>query len=95
MMKVKWIAVLILCLLLALPVLAQVSSAYDLSWHVIAGGSGQMTGAGHILAGSIGQSVTGASLSSGHVLCSGFWCLRTLMATQHPKFLPLIIRGIP
>jgi hypothetical protein len=81
------------CLALALPVLAQVSSNYDLSWHVIAGGGGKMASAGHTLAGTSGQPVIGAMSSSpgGHTLCSGFWC-GAAAETGGQVYLPLVLR---
>lgn len=62
------------CLALVLPVLAQISALYDLSWHVIAAGGGKMESAQHTLHGTVGQALTGQMSSSGHALCSGFWC---------------------
>jgi len=92
--RLKVILVLIACLLLALsvPVLAQVSSNYDLSWHAIAGGSGRMESAGgHTVLGTAGQPLIGKmTASSGHTLCSGFWCAA---AEQYRIYLPLTIRN--
>ncbi len=69
------IAILIICLALAVPVLAQSSANYDLSWHVIAGGGGRMESTGHALLGTTGQPLVGSmTTGSGHSLCSGFWC---------------------
>jgi len=85
--------VLIACLLLALavPVLAQVSSNYDLSWNVIAGGSGRMESAGgHVVLGTAGQSLLGPMVSSGHSLCTGFWCSA---AERCRVYLPLVVRS--
>jgi len=70
--------------------LAQVSAAFDLSWHVIGSGGGQMGGPGHTIAGTIGQPVVGTMGGSGHDLCSGFWCGRG--AVQHRVYLPLAVR---
>ena len=92
------ILVLVACLALAVPVLAQVSAAYDLSWHVIAGGGERMASAGHTLAGTSGQPVIGAMASSpgGHTLCSGFWC-GSLWPAEAPQrrmvYLPLVVRN--
>jgi hypothetical protein len=61
-------------LTLATIVIAQVSSNYDLSWHVIGGGGGRLEGAGHVMQGTLGQPATGHATSSGYALCSGFWC---------------------
>ena len=88
------IVVLVGCLLLglAVPVLAQVSSNYDLSWHVIAGSSGRMESAGgHTMLGTAGQSLVGPMVSGGHALCGGFWCGT---ATQYKVCLPLVVRNV-
>ncbi|MFL7792653.1 MAG: hypothetical protein AB8I69_10975 [Anaerolineae bacterium] len=74
-MKRKVILVLVLVITLgAVPVLAQISAAHDLSWHVIGGGGGRMENGGHVLQGTVGQAVTGSMGSSGYTSCSGFWC---------------------
>jgi hypothetical protein len=85
------IACLLLALALAVPVLAQVSSNYDLSWHVIAGGGGRMESAGgHTLLGTAGQALVGQMSSSGHSLCSGFWCSAV---EGYRVYLPLVVRN--
>ncbi len=91
-MKRKFILLAILCLSLAVavPALAQVSANYDLSWHVIGGGGGQSASAGHTLQGTAGQSLTGMMSSSGHTLCSGFWCGGT---AQYRVYMPLVVRS--
>lgn len=70
--------------------LAQVSAAFDLSWHVVGSGGGQMGGPGHSIAGTIGQPVVGTMGGSGHTLCSGFWCDGG--AVEHRIYLPLVVR---
>ena len=88
------ILALVGCLLLGLvvPVLGQVSSSYDLSWHLIAGGSGRMESAGgHTMLGTAGQSLVGPMVSGGHALCGGFWCGA---ATQYKVCLPLVVRNV-
>jgi hypothetical protein len=91
-MKRELVLALALCLLLALsvPALAQVSAGYNLSWHVIGGGGGQSSSAGHTLMATVGQPLTGAMLSGGHSLCSGFWCGRT---ARYRVYLPLVLRN--
>ena len=82
------------CLLVGLvvPVLAQVSSNYDLSWHAITGGSGRMESAGgHTVLGTAGQSLVGPMVSGGHALCGGFWCGA---ATQFRVYLPMVVRYV-
>jgi hypothetical protein len=98
--------VLVACLTLAVPalrraqgvVLAQVSAIYDLSWHVIAGGGGKMESAQYKFLGTVGQSATGQASSSGHTLCSGFWCRDGSAAEtpeDYPVYLPLALREFP
>ena len=91
-MKRKFILALAICLLLAagIPALAQVSANHDLSWHMIGGGGGQSASAGHKLQGTVGQPLTGGMTSSGHTLCSGFWCNN---AVEYRVYLPLALRS--
>ena len=76
-------------LAVAIPVLAQVSSSYDLSRHVIAGGGGRTESAGYSLEGTIGQAVTGQSFG-GYTLCSGHWCAGADDGCA--VYLPLVLR---
>ncbi len=89
----KALLILAACLLLVagVPVLAQVSANYDLSWHVVAGGGGRMASTGHTLLGTIGQPVTGVMFSSGHSGCSGFWCGGA--PVQYRIYLPLVVKN--
>jgi hypothetical protein len=90
--RLKGCLVLVTLLLLALvvPVLAQVSSNYDLWWHAIAGGGGRMESAGgHTVLGTTGQALIGTmKAGSGHTLCSSFWC-GTM--EQYRVYLPLVV----
>jgi hypothetical protein len=72
---------------------AHVSSNYDLSWYHIAGGGGKMESAGHTMHGTLGQPLTGASISSGHTLCSGFWC--GVGSQEFRVYVPLALRSPP
>jgi len=82
---------LLACLVLALPALAQVSSNYDLSWNVIAGSGGRMASpGGHTVRGTAGQPLVGTmQASSGHSLCSGYWCG---MEKRYTIFMPVVVR---
>jgi hypothetical protein len=71
---------------------AQISSNYDLSWHVIGGGIGQMESTGHTLQGTLGQPAVGLMTSSGHTLCCGFWCEES---GEFGVYLPLVLRNSP
>jgi hypothetical protein len=94
-MKRKLILILVASLLLATPVLAQISANYDLSWHVVAGGGGKMQGSGYNLQGTLGQPLTGPSSGSSHSLNSGYWSglLNNLPPPGHPIYLPIILGG--
>jgi hypothetical protein len=84
------LSILIMLLLSVTVTLAQ--GSYDLSWHVIAGGGGQMQSASHTLMSTIGQPVVGTMQSSNHNLCSGFWC-RTI--AEYRIYLPLVVKNYP
>jgi hypothetical protein len=71
---------------------AQVSSNYDLSWHGIGGGIGQMESTGHSLQGTLGQTATEPMTSDRHTLCNGFWCEGT---GEFEVYLPLVLRDLP
>jgi hypothetical protein len=83
------------CLGVVVPVLAQVSAEYDLSWHVIAGGGGRMGGGQHTLQGTAGQAVTGPAAGGSHTLCSGFWCSPPVGDLGNRVYLPLVVREGP
>jgi hypothetical protein len=80
-------------LTMVLIAVAQVSSNYDLSWHVIGGGGGGMESAGHTMHGTLGQPMTGVSTSGGHTLCSGFWC--GVGSRESTVYVPLVLRASP
>jgi hypothetical protein len=77
-------------LLLTSIVLAQ--GSLDLSWHVVAGGGGQMQSAGHTLMGTIGQPSAGTMSGSSSTLCSGFWCGAI---AEYRIYLPLTAKNYP
>ncbi|MCK4734596.1 MAG: hypothetical protein KAT65_19225 [Methanophagales archaeon] len=51
---------------------AQVSETYDLSWHVIGGGGGQMDSASYAMRSTAGQ-IIGLSSSDNYQLGAGYW----------------------
>jgi hypothetical protein len=82
---------LLLCgLVLVGPALAQTSTNYALTWHVIAGGSGVMNSPSYGIQGTAGQPTTGLSAGAQYDLCAGFWCNE---AAQFSAYLPLIVRS--
>ena len=89
---IKAILTGIILLTLASIAFAQISSNYDLSWHVIGGGIGQMESTGHSLQGTLGQTAAGSMVSDGHTLCNGFWCEG---AEEYMVYLPLVLRNSP
>jgi hypothetical protein len=68
---------LLVCLMMTAPALAQVGGPYDLSWNVIAGGSGTMTGGSYTLTGSVGQPATAVSTGGSLAVAGGFWTFPT------------------
>lgn len=94
--KREAILVLIACLLaIVVPVLAQSSANYDLSWHVVAGGGGRMESAGHTLLGTIGQADAGLLTSNDYILSGGFWAGGALAGEIYRVYLPLVLRQSP
>jgi hypothetical protein len=92
-MKRKWIAALILGLVITSLVVsigvAQTGSGYNLSWNVVGGGGSQgMTGSNYSLDSTAGQNVIAISSGSGRDLPQGFWSF----LTQIRQFVPLIAK---
>ena len=88
--RIKWqtMWLLLACLLaVAVPVQAQSSPGYDLSWHVVAGGGGRLEGAAYTLQGSAGQPATDSLQGSSYTLASGFW-----VGGIYRLYLPLVRR---
>jgi hypothetical protein len=82
----------IILLALASVALAQVSSNYDLSWHVIGGGIAQMESTDHSLQGTFGQTAIEPMTSAERTLCNGFWCEES---GKSEVYLPLVLRNSP
>jgi len=60
-------------LLLAVPVAAQQSSNYDLSWNTLSGGGGASQSANYTLDSSLGQFGVGETSGANYTLIGGFW----------------------
>ena len=90
--KLVLLLILVVCLALAVPArsVAQVTSNYDLSWRVIAGGGGQMQSASYTMMGTVGQPLAGPMASSSYNLGSGFW---SGAAAEYRVYLPVVLRG--
>ncbi len=74
------IALLVVCLLIAVPVFGQSGGDYDLSWSTIDGGGGVSSGGQYILTGTIGQPDVGYMTRAryqrpyrDYELSGGFW----------------------
>jgi hypothetical protein len=83
------------CLLLVGVALAQTSASYDLTWNVIAGGGGPITGGGYAINSTIGQPVVGVAKDTGYELCSGFWCSEFVAVVEYRIYLPVVLRNYP
>jgi hypothetical protein len=82
----------LLCFLLLVGVaLAQTSASYDLTWNVIAGGGGPITGGGYAINSTIGQPVVGVAKDTGYELCSGFWCGAAVV--EYRIYLPIVLKN--
>jgi hypothetical protein len=89
--KCQTILALIACLLaVAIPVLAQSTANYDLSWHVVAGGGGRLESAGYTLLGTAGQPVVDSLTGSSYSLTGGFWSREI-----YQVYLPLVLSLFP
>ena len=60
-------------LLLTVPVVAQQSPGYDLSWNVISSGGGTSQSDNYTLSGSLGQFGVGETSGASYTLSGGFW----------------------
>ena len=90
--KLVLLLILVVCLALVVPVRgeAQVTSNYDLSWHVFAGGSRQMQSASYVMMGTVGQPLARPMGSSRHSLGSSFW---SGAAAEYRVYLPIVVRN--
>lgn len=64
---------LLVVLLLVSVALAQTSTSFDLSWHVLAGGGGRADSAHYAMNGTVGQAAVGFSDSASYGVQSGYW----------------------
>ncbi|MBN1641170.1 MAG: hypothetical protein JXA09_08035 [Anaerolineae bacterium] len=67
-------------------VLAQVSSNYDLSWHLLSGGGGSRGSTNYQIDDALGQWVAGSSQSASYAIGSGFWAA----SLESPCTVPLL-----
>ena len=95
MRRIRIGVALVACLAVAVPVLAQVSAAFDISWHVIAGGGGTMESAQYAADGTVGQAATGLMSSGNSTVCSGFWSSECSgqAGGEFEVYLPVVLRS--
>jgi hypothetical protein len=91
-MKTKrWLVLFCLLALLALatvPVLAEPSASYDISWWTVDGGGATgLTSGSYTLSGTAGQPDAGSLSSGDYDLAGGFWAA---LLEKLEVFLPLI-----
>ena len=67
------IALLMACLLMIVPALAQTGGDYEIIWSTIDGGGGQSSGGPYTLVGTIGQPDAAWSSGGQYELLGGFW----------------------
>jgi hypothetical protein len=88
---------LLLLLILAAPISAQVGGGYDLSWWEVGGGIGTSSGGNYTLSGSVGQPEVATLRDSDgtYTLVGGFWGIGDSGdnpgAGDHKLFLPIIV----
>jgi hypothetical protein len=67
------LAALSVALLVAAVALAQTSTGFDLSWHVLAGGGGRVNSTHYAVNGTLGQGLVGFSGGTAYAMQSGYW----------------------
>jgi hypothetical protein len=80
---------LLVAFLIAGVALAQTSTTFDLSWHVLAGGGGRADSTHYAVNGTIGQAAVGFSDSTSYGLQSGYW----QNWPDYHIYLPLNLKG--
>jgi hypothetical protein len=88
-----WLAILVGTLVLTGVVLAQVSTNFDVSWHLLSGGGGFRGSANYQVSDSLGQWVGGSASSVGYQIESGFWYGTAILEGGLQIYLPLILRN--
>jgi hypothetical protein len=80
---------LLVAFLIAGVALAQTSTTFDLSWHVLAGGGGRADSTHYAVNGTLGQAAVGFSDSTSYGLQSGYW----QNWPDYRIYLPLNLKG--
>jgi hypothetical protein len=71
--------------------LAQVSTHFDLGWHLHSGGGGPRGSASYQIDDSLGQWVGQSSSSAGYQIESGFWYGAMVPEARRELYLPLVL----
>lgn len=92
MRRLKFLLVLIICLLLVTSALAMSSDNYRLDWFtpLSAGGGGAASSSNYAVNVTIGQTASSTSSNLNYRSCLGYWCGLT---TEHKIYLPLVLRN--
>jgi hypothetical protein len=92
----RWIAIGLMCLVMALlggQSGVKADAGYLLASSVIAGGGGSLQAGGYFLTGTIGQADTAVLASGGYQLFGGFWSPNSSSASNQSKiYLPVMTR---
>ena len=88
------ILLLLLALLLAGPVLAQVSPHFDLGWHLLSGGGGPRSSTQFQIDDVLGQWPDGLSESAHYQIDPGFWHVGRVLG-ERPVYLPVVSKAQP
>jgi hypothetical protein len=91
MKRSTFLVAVVALLLLAGSALAMESENYRLDWFTLmTGGGGVADSANYAASFTVGQSVIGATSSSSHEGCLGYWCGT---AIDYRTYLPLVLRS--
>ncbi|MCB9420598.1 MAG: hypothetical protein H6667_12395 [Ardenticatenaceae bacterium] len=91
MKRIMLFLTLIALLVLVSGVLTMESTNYKLAWFtpLISSGGGKISSANYTANFTIGQSIIGASSSTNHESCLGYWC----RPDEHRIYLPVTLKN--
>jgi uncharacterized membrane protein len=92
-MRLTWLIIFLGTLVLTGSVLAQVSTNFDLSWHLLSGGGGSRGSANYQISDSLGQWAGGLVSGSSYRIESGFWYGTVISEKGREIYLPLILKN--
>ena len=93
-LPIRALSAALLCgLILVSVVLAQTSTDYDLTWHVVGSGGKAMASTAYAMEGTFGQVVIGRTESMQYALCEGYWY--PYPSNLYTVFIPLVLRSHP